>query len=81
MYADSNGCYRLCQAVIRMARQDYITGTDRDCEALEKWVRSKAFGVFSLGAHADPEDVIYAWREQRRRHRDAQLVRVRNRME
>ena len=29
----------------------------------------------------DPEDVIYAWREQRRRHRDAQLVRVRNGME
>ena len=81
MYADSNGCYRLCQAVIRMARMDYITGTDRDCEALEKWVRSKAFGVFSLGAHADPEDVIYAWREQRRRYRDAKLVRVRNGME
>ena len=81
MYADSNGCYRLCQAVIRMARMDYITGTDRDCEALEKWVRSKAFGVFSLGAHADPEDVIYAWREQRRKYRDAKLVRVRNGME
>ncbi len=81
MYADSNGCYRLCQAVIRMARMDYITGTDRDCEALEKWVRSRAFGVFSLGAHADPEDVIFAWREQRRRYRDAKLVRVRNGME
>ena len=81
MYADSNGCYRLCQAVIKQARMDYITGTDRDCEALEKWVRSKAFGVFSLGAHADPEDVIYAWREQRRRYRDAKLVRVRNGME
>ena len=81
MYADSNGCYRLCQAVIKQARMDYITGTDRDCEALEKWVRSKAFDVFSLGAHADPEDVIYAWREQRRRHRDAKLVRVRNGME
>lgn len=81
MYADSNGCYRLCQAVINQARQDYITGTDRDCQALEKWVRSRAFGVFSLGAAADPEDVIFAWRKQRREHKDAKLVRVRNRME
>lgn len=81
MYADREGCYRLCQAVLRMARMDYITGTDRDCRALEHWVRSPAFGVFSLGAHADPDDVILAWRKMRRRHKDAQLVRVRNRME
>ena len=81
MYVDSNGCYRLCQAVINQARQDYITGTDRDCQALEKWVRSRAFGVFSLGAAADPEDVIFAWRKQRREHKDAKLVRVRNGME
>ena len=44
MYADSNGCYRLCQAVINQARRDYITGTERECRALESWVRSQAFG-------------------------------------
>ena len=81
MEADSNGCYRLCQAVINQARQDYITGTERECNALEKWVRSQAFGVFSLGAAADPEDVILAWRKQRREHRDAKLIRVRDRVE
>lgn len=81
MYNDSIGCYRLCEAVINQARRDYITGTERECRALEHWVRSPAFGVFSLGAAADPEDVIHAWQKQRREHRDAKLVRVRNGME
>lgn len=80
MYNDTAGCYRLCHAVITQARRDYITGTDRECRNLEKWVRSQAFGVFSLGAAADPEDVIYAWRKQRREY-IAERLRIRDRME
>ena len=80
MYSDDSGCYRLCMAVIKQARMDYITGNDRERTAIEHWIRSKAFAVFSLNAAADPDDVIYTWREMRRRYY-AERLRVRNRVE
>ena len=69
-----NGICLLCAAVIDKARQDYVTGPDCNLAALEKFVRSDLFQLYSMGINPDPETVLRVWREERREYCE-QLIR------
>lgn len=70
-----NGICLLCAAVIDKARQDYVTGPDCNLQALEKFVRSDLFQLYSMGLNPDPETVLHVWSEERREWWNGKLVR------
>lgn len=70
----NNGICLLCAAVIDKARQDYVTGPDCNLAALEKFVRSDLFQLYSMGLNPDPDTVLHVWNEKRREYR-AKLIR------
>ena len=69
-----SGLKLLAAAVIGKAHEDYITGPDCNLAALEKFVRSDLFQLYSMGINPDPETVLRVWREERRDYR-AELIR------
>lgn len=69
-----NGICLLCAAVIDKARKDYVTGPDCNLQALEKFVRSDLFQLYSMGLNPDPDTLLRVWREERRDYR-AELIR------
>jgi len=77
---DNDGLMLLCAAVIDKAREDYVTGTEREREAIRHFVRSHLFQVYTLGIPADPEDVISTW-DRERMVWHAQRIRVCERMD
>lgn len=77
---DNDGLRLLCAAVIDKARQDYIMGPECNLPAIEKFVRSPLFQIYSLGISPDPSAVLDEWARERRIYR-AELVRNGKRVE
>ena len=64
-----DGFYLLAAAVIDKAHIDYLTESEKGCRAIERFIRSQTFAIYTLGLNVDPEAVIDAWSEERRKHR------------
>lgn len=64
-----DGFYLLATAVIDKAHIDYLTESEKGCRAIERFIRSQTFAIYTLGLNVDPEAVIDAWSEERRKHR------------
>lgn len=75
----NDGLRLLCAAVIDKARQDYIMGPECNLPAIEKFVRSPLFQIYSLGISPDPSAVLDEWARERSDYR-AELIRNGKRM-
>jgi len=77
---NKEGLYRLCEAVIKKAHEDYITGTPTEVYSIRQFIKGPLFRIYTLGVDAEPNTVIQSWEKDRSDHR-AQRLRICNRMD